>query len=604
MRTPFFSLRRARAKLFVSPFRVAVAAVAILAAVVALYPLIRVLLSLFIVDGKLDLSALGGVLQIPDLGDLLWNTFSIVLVSGAIALVVGGILAWLNERTDARLGMLGRAMPVIPFLVPPIASGVGWLLLFHPDVGVGNVLLRDLFSVFGVTIEQGPFNIVSWTGLTFVLAVVHVPYAYMILAAAFRNFDGALEEQSRVCGANTITTFFKVTLPAVRGSVGSAVLLLVFFGLADYSIPVIIGTAADLDVLAVRVVELMTGTYPPKTQLAVGLSLIAVVSVAILWYFQRRLLRGGHYFTMGGKKQSATTIRLGAWRLPCRVFAIGFIVISSVLPLGSLVIVALVGYWSADPQFSQFSFNTFRDVLFDDPTSLESIQNSLFLAVVGATVGVLAATLVIEFVSSKRGGRFKTAIDGIVKAPATFSAIIVTIGVILAFSGKPFYLGGSLLIILLAYIVIYMPQSIVTVESSVAQVGSELREASAISGSSEFGTFRRIATPLIVPGLVAGWALLFVRMIGDLTASVMLAGPTSPVIGFRILRIYTTGSFGSLAALTLIVTVISMGVVFLLLGLSSRTNRVARADSRRRPHGTAVGGNAGVSVAREDRVDV
>jgi iron(III) transport system permease protein len=107
-------------------------------------------------------------------------------------------------------------------------------------------------------------------------------------------------------------------------------------------------------------------------------------------------------------------------------------------------------------------------------------------------------------------------------------------------------------------------------------VGRELREASAVAGSSNSGTYLRVVAPLVVPGLVAGWALLFVRMLGDLTASVMLAGPSTSVIGFRILSIYSNGSFGDLAALTLLVTVIATVVVFTLLLVSNRIGRRTR----------------------------
>ncbi|HVW45244.1 MAG TPA: iron ABC transporter permease [Amycolatopsis sp.] len=559
-----------------SPFRVVVAAVALVAAAAAAYPLVRVFLNLFVVDGRVDFSSLGQITDVPGLGGILWNTFSVVIVSSILALLAGAFLAWLNERTDATLGAIGRAMPYLPFLVPPIASAVGWLLLFHPTVGTGNAFLRNVLGHVGIHLGHGPVNIASWWGLTFVLAVVHVPYSYMVISAGLRNLDGALEEQSRVCGAGTVKTFFLVTLPGIRNSVGSAVLLLVFFGLADYSIPVIIGTSAQIKMLSVEVVQLMTQKFPPQTGAAVSLSLVAVVAVAVVWVLQRRLLSRGHFYAIGGKGQSSAIVRLRGWRRPCQAIAILFIIVSSVLPLVSLVIVALTGFWSATPAWSNISLRTFVNVLVNDSTSASSIQNSLVLAVFGATLGVVVAALAIEFVSSGRRSRFTGFVDAVIKAPATFSIIVVTIGVILGFSGSPLYLGATLTILLIGYVVVYLPQATVTIESSASQVGRELREASAVAGSSSSGTYLRVVAPLVVPGLVAGWALLFVRMLGDLTASVMLAGPSTSVIGFRILSIYSNGSFGDLAALTLLVTVIATVVVFTLLLVSNRIGRRTR----------------------------
>jgi iron(III) transport system permease protein len=136
------------------------------------------------------------------------------------------------------------------------------------------------------------------------------------------------------------------------------------------------------------------------------------------------------------------------------------------------------------------------------------------------------------------------------------------------FTGPPFSLGGTTLILLMVYVTIYMPQGSVAADAAVSQIGSELPEASSVFGAGDGRTFRKIYLPLMLPGLIAGWAFLFARMVGDLTATALLAGPSNTVVGFRILQIFTNGSFADLASLGIVLTLASSFVVIgaLVLG--------------------------------------
>jgi iron(III) transport system permease protein len=149
--------------------------------------------------------------------------------------------------------------------------------------------------------------------------------------------------------------------------------------------------------------------------------------------------------------------------------------------------------------------------------------------------------------------------------------VVIAVGFILAYGGPPFLLGGTLTILFIAYLVLAMPEATLTSEAAVGQVGNELSEASHVSGASQARTFVSVYIPLMLPGLAAGWALVFVRVIGDLEASVMLATTGNPVIGYEIYGIFNGGGgFDTLAALAVLVTVISTAVLVLVLGLSGR----------------------------------
>ena len=159
-----------------SPFELFSVAVALGLAILASYPLFRVILRLVVSDGDLGLGAFREVLEVEDLVLLIVTTLGIVLASAAVAIVVGSVMAWIAERTDAGLGRFATLMPLVPFLVPPVASAIGWVFLLSDRSGFINVLVRRLAEWVGLGMTRdGPFNIFSWWGLIFVYALYMVP---------------------------------------------------------------------------------------------------------------------------------------------------------------------------------------------------------------------------------------------------------------------------------------------------------------------------------------------------------------------------------------------------------------------------------------------
>lgn len=536
-------------------------------AFLALYPLALVLLRLFYSNGRFDTTPLWLMFSQPDVGTLLFNTLVVVGASSLLALVVGSIMAWINERTDAGMGIVSDALPLIPFLLPPIAGAIGWVLLLSDRAGLLNALLR---KILGIEMTSGPFDIYSWTGLIFVYTIYAIPYVYLLVSAGLRNVDSSLEEQSRICGNGLLRTMWLVTIPAVRPSLGAALLLLVWFGFALYSVPAVIGTGARIEVLPVRLVNLLSFTYPPETARAIGLGMIVVLVVGAAWLVQARILSGGRHATIGGKGHRTTRIELGRWRWAARSVVIAYILLAAVLPTIGLLLVSLNGFWTPNIKWAQLGLRTFREVLVEDAVTVTALSNSLLLGIVGATIGMAVAAIIALFVRD-RGRGFAHVVDGLIKLPASISTIVLAIGFVLAFSGPPFNLNGTFAILLLAYLALYLPQGSVAADAAAAQVGRELTEASSVSGAGGTRTLLRVSLPLMMAGLAAGWALLFVRIIGDLTASAILAGTNNPVVGFRILEVYQGGSFATLAALSTVLTLVSAAIVVALLVLTRRT---------------------------------
>lgn len=548
-----------------SVFQILSALIALTIVLLVAYPAILMIARVFFPGGVPQATAFREVMASPWVLQTILNTVMAVVGGGFFAIVTASVFAWLNERTDARLGIVGDIMPIVPLIVPTVAMAIGWIFLASPGAGFINAALRATVGQMGWDIQ---ISVTSWAGVIFVYALYFVPYVYLIVAAAFRNVDPALEEASRLSGASMLTTLRKVSLPAIKPALIGASLLVVITGLSLYSIPVVIANRAGIDILSVRILRSLTFEYPARTDLAMVLSLFLMAAIATVWMIQRRIMAAGNFATIGGKSARHVTVELGAWKWPARALMLFYIACTSVLPLLALVVVSLQPFWRPDIDPSTFTLRHYQ-ILFERPMTRNAMQNSIGLGIVGGLVGIVIAAIMALYVLSapKAIGRI---VDGVTKFPAALSHIVIGVGFLIAFAGAPFYLSGTLLLLFIVYIVIYLPEASIVAGASVSQVGRDLLEASSISGATQGYTFRRVVMPLILPGLISGWALLFVLMSSELTASALLASVRTPVVGFVIIDIWEQGSFGNLAALAFSFTVITASIVLIAMKFSRR----------------------------------
>lgn len=530
------------------------------------YPAAIMLGRVFLPQGVLDFSAFSQVMDETWLWPTLRNTLFVVLGAGACAVFTATIFAWLNERTDARLGLVGDILPIIPLLIPAVAMAIGWIFLATPGGGFINGFLRATLGQWGIPLQV---NITSWGGVIFVYTLYFVPYVYLLVAAAFRNVDPALEEASRLSGASTWTTLRKVSFPAIKPALYGSALLVAIVGSTVYSIPVVVANRANIDILSVRILRSLTFEYPPRVGQAVALTAFLLVVIFVVWMIQQQVARAGRYATVGGKSAKHTVVPLGPWKWVARFFMILYLACTSVLPLAALLIVALQPFWNVNIDPANFTLDNFYNVLFQRPTTRLGFQNSLGLGFVGGLIAIGLGAMLALYVKRAPAALGRT-IDGITKFPAAISHIVIGVGFLLAFSGPPFNMAGTLILLLLCYIVLYMPEASIAANAAVSQVGNDLLESSAVAGASETRTFAKVIMPLVSPGLVAGWALLFVLMAGELTASALLAGTRNPVIGFVLLDIWEQGTFGALAALAFSFTIVTSTIVLIALKLTNR----------------------------------
>jgi iron(III) transport system permease protein len=553
---------------------------AILMLLLVIYPILAMFQRELLPAWSINTQAFVNVLGSGAFWNAAGNTAMVLTTSGALSILIGTAFAWLNERTDAQMGFVSKFLPVLPLLVPSVAMSVGWIFLAQETSGFLNVFLRWVGGLFGLEGSRGPLNISTWGGLIFVYTLHLVPFSYLIVSVAFRNLDPAYEEAARMSGAGRLRVFFRISSASVMPAILNSALLVTIVGIAMYSVPVIIGSAARIDVLSVMTVRLVRGVYPPRIAEGVVISLVLTVVVLGVWAIQRRLAAQQRHATIGGKAGGTSLVELGAWKWVARVTVLSFVAASTVLPFSALLLVALQPFWSPMIDFSSLSLQHFMS-LFEGGIIERALMTSLTLGVVGATIGMIIAAILMEY-SRDRGGWRANAVLGVLRLPGAVINVVLGVGFLIVLGSPPFNLQGTALILLLAYIVIYMPQAATAAGSAIEQVGGELIESGRMAGAGKGRVFRRITFPLILPGLAAGWAMIFVVMVGDLTASALLAGTTNPVVGFVILDIWENGLYSELAALAALISMICTAAVMFVLyfGRGGKVGQAGMFSSR------------------------
>ncbi len=491
----------------------------------------------------------------PELFGIIINTIIFVLGSSVVATGLALFLAYLNTRTDIPFKFMFRIISIIPMMIPHILFSVSWVLLLNPSNGLINLFLRQFPGL-----EDLAINIYSLPGMILVEGLLDLPIAYLILAPAMAAFDTSLEESSKVCGGTTLRTLFKVTLPVLRPAILAAFILSLVRSLASFAVPSVIGMPGRIYVLATHIYQSIASGFAADfgTAAAIGMSVLAT-SITLIYVYRYLTAESEKFVTISSRGYRPTVIGLKAAKLP--LFGVVGILsmILIVLPVMVLLYISLVPY-SMVPSakaFSMMSWKHWIDVI-NDPISLLSLKNSVFLGVAGATLGVMLSVFVAYAIV-----KIRSHASGILESLSflsfSFPGIVIGVGFMWFFVHTPLY--ATIWALLIGYIATYLPYGVRPLTSAFIQVHSHLEESSQVCGAGAFTTMRRIVIPLLIPGIVSGWILMATMFVRELTLSVVLSRPGTEVLAVQIFRFAEDGLWGHLSALGIMMIIISTALV-------------------------------------------
>lgn len=433
---------------------------------------------------------------------LLSNTLLLLATVTGGALLTGVSMAWLTERSDLPGRKIFRWMLALPLAIPAYIGGIVHLALLRPRGGLLPQLLEDLLGHPVAT----PSPLGFW-GAAFILTLFTFPYVYLLSGAAFRSLHASLEEAARTLGYRPWQAVFFVTLPALRPGLTAGALLVALDILAEY------GTVALLryETFSSAIFVQLAGRYD-RSAASVLSGLLVGLAVIILWG-ELRMQGQARFIQMESSWRPAPPAALKKWRIPAFLLALGVVFTSLLVPVGVLLV------WSIqailDPQTMQAVFHT------GSQGFSSFVWNSLWTSSLAALAAV-TLSLPVALFSVRHPSRVSRFISRLCQVGYAIPGVVIALSLVLLVNRTMPFLYATPLVVVIAYVLRHMPQAARASESALNQISPLLEEAARTSGRTALQTFAQVTLPLILPGLLAGGALVFLTSLKELPATLLL----------------------------------------------------------------------------------
>jgi len=489
---------------------------------------------------------------------LFFNSVAFAIGAAVVSLSLGTALAWMNERTNTPLKRLFFGLSIIPLVIPSILFTVAWIMLASPKIGIINKALQGLTGTDTVFVD-----IYTLAGMIFVDGLHYSPMAFLLMTAAFRAMDPALEESALMSGASVLQVARRVTWRLAWPAAAGSLLILLVRAIESFEVPALLGLPVGIEVYTSAIYQAIH-QYPSQVGLACAYAVTLLLMTSVGIYLQSRLAgHGARFATVTGKGFRPRTIDLGGWRyLTAAVFILYFVVIV-LLPFLVLVWSSLQRFYSAPSwaALQRITFASYRSVL-DYPGFLDIVRNSVLLAFASATIVVLlSAVMSWIVVRSNVAGRWL--IDNLASLPLVFPGLVLGLAIMICYLTIDIGIYGTIWILLIAYVTRFLPYGMRYNSASMLQIHKELEESAAMSGASWGMTFRRVVLPLLKPGLLAGWIYVLIVSIRELSSSILLYSPGSEVASVMIWELWQNGQYVELSALGVMLIILLFALVML-----------------------------------------
>lgn len=486
-----------------------------------------------------------------------------------LALALGVPLALAVSRTN----MPGRGFThlsvLAAFVMPNFLGAIAWILLAGPNAGWLNRLWIELTGA-----DKGPFNIFSFWGLAFVIALYTYPLIYVFTKSALDLVSTELEDAAAIHGAGKFQTMARVTLPLVLPSIVGAAILIFLEAIALYGTPALIAIPARINLATTQLVSFFQ--YPLQVEQAAAFAMPILLLTVVMLALQRRLLARRGYVSVSGKGGERRPFDIGAWKWVLLAYSVLVALLTVVMPLIILVLASLSKAWGRGLAPGNLTLANFHGIFFEQLTVRSALFNTVLFS--GATALVCVAVgICVAYATQRRITPFPAFVQFLAMAPIAVPGLILAIGLYSAYAGPPFSLYGTGALIVVAFTTRFLPISVAAGAAGVRALNPELEEAVRVLGGNRITVLTRVVAPLLKKTLVGAFVLVFVICTKELSTAVFLTGPASRVVSVLTLDLSEQGNYETLAAMGVVLVVIVTLVVAAGMKLAGRDFMLRRS---------------------------
>lgn len=546
--------------------------VSTIVAVAVLLPLFTLVVSSFRVLDVFGFETTWGLdnyrvlLNDPYIRSAFVNTLIISAGSTLLATVLGVSLAWVNARTNCPWRDSLEPFNLIPFFLSPFVGAIAWHNLAAPSIGLLNNWARDWFGI-----ETYLLNVDNIYGVIWVTGIFFTPLVYLFVVGSLRRMDPSLEDSARTTGAGLLRTTLKVTLPLVAPGILSGAIIVFVTTAGEFGVPFKLGAPYGVETLTTQIFSKAVGDDANHYLGATMAMSLGAITAFFIWV-QHRYIAPRAFTTVTGKGFRPNVIDLGRWKWAALGYNLVFIFVAVVLPILCLLIVSLHPVWQGRIIPGDLTFvNYQRTLFFWRPDSIQAatngIVNSFILAFAGASIAMVLS-LVVSYMIHRTKGFGSRLLDFLCVIPIGFPGIVLAMGVLVTYIKTPLY--ATLWILLLGYITRFFPYGQRNISSVMLAVSEELDQSSRMAGASWLTTLRRITIPLLKPGIFAGWLLLFIIFLRELSISIILYTTGTETLSVGVYYLTNFENEPLTSALSIAQTVVLLACIVVFRRLAGR----------------------------------
>lgn len=486
---------------------------------------------------------------------VLLNSVGIAVASTLFSAAIAVPLAFLTVRTDLPWRRFWLIATTLPLAVPDYVGSFALIAAFGPKGSLLQVWLEPL------GVQELP-EIYGWTGAILGLTLFSYPYLLLNVQAGWQGIDPGIEEVARSLGYSQRETFFRIILPALRPSIVAGGLLVALNALQDF------GTTSVMrfDTFTRAIFVQYRYTFDRNQAAALALMLVSLV-LLLLWLEYKAQSRAAYYSRTAKSYRLAPLVHLGVWKVPAILFCLAVASLGLVLPIGVTLFWLVRGLTATG---------------LNEIVSLANVMQLGWHSVVAAGLAAIISTLCalpVAILAVRFPSRISTTIERTSYIGFGLPGIVVALSLVFWGANYLPWLYQTLPMLVFAYLVLFVSQSVGTVRSSLLQVNPQLEESAQSLGRTEWQTFREITLPLVSPGVLSGAALVFLRAIKELPATLLLAPIGFNTLATHIWKATENVSYSDAAAGALVMLVISISSTLLLL--SQNRGKALTVEARR-----------------------
>ena len=411
----------------------------------------------------------------PRVGVLLANTAWLVALVVPLSAVLATALAWLTERSDVPGARWWSWLAVAPLAVPAFVHSYGWISLLPGFHGLPAAVLVSVLAYF--------------------------PFLYLPISAALRRLDPAIEDAASSLGLNPWQAFRRVVLPQLRLPVWGGALLVGLHLLAEYGLYVMI----RFDTFTTAIVDQFQSSYSgPAANMLAGVLVACCFGLLAL----EAGTRGHERYARVGMGAARLLVRrpLGRWKWPCVALHVFIACLSLGVPLLTLARWLVAGGLDVWP------------LRYIGP----AIGQTVVLALAGALLTTLCAWP-MAWLSIRQPGRLQRVLEACNYLVGALPGVVIALALVSVTVRVALPLYQTVVTVLLAYAMMFLPRALVSLRTGIAQAPVELEYAARSLGHSPWRAVWRVTLRLAAPGAAAGVAMVSLGITNELTATLLLA---------------------------------------------------------------------------------